>query len=119
MTYDNNNVFAKILRGEIPSRKIYEDAHVIAFHDLHPRAPVHALVIPRGAYRDMDDFSARASDAEMAGLTRAIGQVARDAGIDKTGYRVISNCGADGGQEVPHLHFHVLGGRPVGRMVEG
>lgn len=119
MAYDDNNIFAKILRGEIPCQKVHEDAHVIAFRDINPRKPVHILVIPRGTYTDMDDFSARATDAEMAALTRAIGQVARDAGIDKSGYRVISNCGAHGGQEVPHLHFHVLGGAPVGRMVEG
>lgn len=117
MTYDTNNVFAKMLRGEIPVKKIHDDAYSIAFHDIHPRAPVHVLVIPRNAYTDINDFTARASDAEIAAVMRAVGKVARDAGIDASGYRVITNCGTDGGQEVPHLHFHVLGGRKIGRMV--
>lgn len=118
MTYDSNNVFAKILRGDIPAPKIHEDEHSIAINDINPRAPVHALVIPRGAYTDIADFTARASDAEIVGLMRAVGKVARDAGLDAGGYRVITNCGTNGGQEVPHLHFHVLGGRKIGRMVE-
>ena len=117
MSYDPNNIFARILRGEIPCRKVYEDAHVLAFHDIQPQAPVHVLVVPRGAYMSWDDFHATASDAEQAALSRAVGAVARMTGIAATGYRVISNCGRDGHQEVPHLHVHVLGGRPMGRMV--
>lgn len=119
MSYDHNNVFAKILRGEIPCKKVYEDEHVLAFPDISPRTPVHILVIPKGAYKDMDDFTNRASAEEITALFRALGKIARDNGIDKTGYRVISNCGDHGGQEVPHLHLHLLGGRKIGRMVEG
>ncbi len=118
MSYDVNNIFAKILRGEIPCKKVYEDRHVLAFHDIAPKAPVHILVLPKGAYRDMDDFTARAPAEEIADLFKALGQIARDSGIDKTGYRVISNCGLNGGQEVPHLHLHLLGGKRLGRMVE-
>jgi len=118
MTYDNNNIFAKILRGEIPCQKIYEDSHVLAFNDIVPKAPVHILVVPKGAYTDMDDFTRRASAEEIAALFRALGQIARDKGLDQPGYRLIVNCGADGGQEVPHLHLHLLGGRRLGRMVE-
>lgn len=118
MAYDPNNIFAKILRGDIPCKKIYDDEHVLAFHDLYPKAPVHILVIPKGAYADMDDFTTRASADEIAALFKALGQIARDNGIDKTGYRVISNCGVHGGQEVPHLHLHLLGGKKLGRMVE-
>lgn len=117
MTYDPNNIFAKILRGEIPCKKVYEDDHALAFHDIHPQAPVHILVVPKGAYKDMDDFTARASEAEIAGFLKAAGKVARDNGLDASGYRVISNCGLNGGQEVPHLHVHILGGRKIGRMV--
>ena len=117
MTYDSNNIFAKILRGEIPCQKIYEDDHVLAFPDITPKAPVHILVVPKGAYKDMDDFTARASADEIAALFRALGKIARDKGVDKTGYRVISNCGLNGGQEVPHLHLHLLGGRVLGKMV--
>jgi diadenosine tetraphosphate (Ap4A) HIT family hydrolase len=117
MAYDQSNVFARILRGEIPCRKVYEDAHVLAFHDIQPQAPVHVLVIPRGAYVSWDDFHEKASDAEQAALMRAVGAVARMTGVAPTGYRVISNCGDDGHQEVQHLHLHVLGGRPMGRMV--
>ncbi len=118
MAYDNNNIFAKILRGEIPCKKVFEDAHVLAFHDIAPKAPVHILVLPKGAYKDMTDFTARASAAEMAALLRAAGQIAKAEGLDEAGYRVISNCGSDGGQEVPHLHLHILGGRRLGRMVQ-
>ena len=117
MAYDPNNIFARILRGEIPCKKIHEDAHTLAFHDIQPKAPVHVLVIPRGAYETWDDFHAQASDAEQAALSRAVGTVARMTGIAATGYRVIANCGRDGHQEVPHLHLHVLGGRPLGRML--
>ena len=118
MTYDTNNIFAKILRGEIPCQKIYEDDHVLAFPDIAPKAPVHILVIPKGAYQDMNDFTSKASAEEIAALFRALGKIARDKGLEKTGYRVISNCGLNGGQEVPHLHLHLLGGRHLGRMVE-
>lgn len=117
MAYDSNNIFARILRGELPCKKIYEDAHVLAFHDVRPQAPVHVLVIPKGAYESMDDFHANASDAEAAALTRALGKAARLAGVAESGYRIIANNGRDGHQEVPHLHFHVLGGRQMGRMV--
>lgn len=117
MSYDPNNVFARILRGEIPSKKVYEDAHALAFHDITPQAPVHVLVIPKGAYRDWPDFAARASDAEIAGFMRAVAETARLLGVEAAGYRALSNIGADGGQEVPHLHVHIFGGRRLGRMV--
>lgn len=117
MTYDPNNVFARILRGEIPCKKVMENEHALAFHDIQPQAPVHALVIPKGAYVSMVDFTAKASPAEQAALMKAVGDVARQLGVAETGYRVISNCGADGHQDVPHLHLHVLGGRPLGRMI--
>ncbi|MGK9232990.1 histidine triad nucleotide-binding protein [Inquilinus limosus] len=118
MAYDPNNVFARILRGELPCKKVYEDEHVLAFHDIGPKAPVHVLVIPKGAYVSMDDFSERASDAEIAALTRAVGRVARDLGLAEPGYRILSNIGGHGHQEVPHLHIHVFGGRPLGRMLD-
>lgn len=117
MAYDPNNIFARILRGELPCKKLYEDTHVLAFHDIRPQAPVHVLVIPKGAYESTDDFEAKASEAEQAALMRAIGHVARLAGVADNGYRVIANTGRNGHQEVPHLHFHILGGRPMGRMV--
>jgi histidine triad (HIT) family protein len=117
MAYDSGNVFARILRGELPCKKVYEDDHVLAFHDISPQAPVHVLVIPKGAYVSMDDFSDRASDAEIAALTRAVGRIARDLGLAEPGYRILSNIGSDGHQEVPHLHIHIFGGRPLGRML--
>jgi len=117
MTYDTNNIFAKILRGEIPCKKVYEDSHVLAFHDIAHKAPVHILVVPKGAYTDMDDFTRRAGADEITALFRALGQVARENGLDKAGYRMISNCGINGGQEVPHLHLHLLGGKKLGHMV--
>jgi histidine triad (HIT) family protein len=117
MSYDPNNVFARILRGEIPCKKALETEHVLAFHDINPQAPVHVLVIPKGAYVSMDDFTAAASPAEQAALMKAVGDVARQFGAAQGGYRVISNCGADGNQDVPHLHIHVLAGRNLGRMV--
>jgi len=117
-TYDSNNVFAKILRGEIPCKKVHETAHSLAFHDINPLSPVHVLVIPKGAYVDFDDFSAKASAEEMADYTRAIGEVARMTGVDKDGYRLLSNCGENAHQEVPHLHVHVFGGRFLGRMLK-
>ncbi len=115
--YDDGNIFAKILRGEIPSKAVYEDQWALAFHDIAPQSPVHILVIPKGAYVSWNDFSATASDAEIAGLARAIGHVAREAGLVAAGYRVLYNIGVNGGQEVPHLHAHIFGGRPLGRMV--
>jgi diadenosine tetraphosphate (Ap4A) HIT family hydrolase len=115
--YDDQNIFAKILRGEIPCNKVYEDEHVLAFHDIAPLAPVHVLVIPKGAYVGWDDFSAQASDAELAALSRAIGEVARMVGADTQGYRLLANTGKRSGQEVPHLHVHIFGGQPLGPML--
>lgn len=117
MAYDRNNIFARILRGEVPCRKVYEDHHVLAFHDINPQAPVHILVIPKGAYVSLDDFTAAASDAEVVAFTRAIGRIARDHGVADTGYRVLANHGGDANQEVPHLHVHIFGGRFLGRML--
>ena len=121
MTYDQNNIFAKILRGEIPCDKIYESYHALAFNDIHPQAKVHVLVIPKVAYVNMDDFSQNASSEEITGLIRALGEVANIIGVSQyssgKGYRYIGNNGPDGGQEVPHLHFHIVGGEPLGRMV--
>lgn len=115
--YDENNVFAKILRGEIPNRTVYEDEWALAFHDINPQAPLHVLVIPKGAYVSWDDFSARASAEEIAGFIRAVGRVAREAGLVEPGYRLLANIGGHGHQEVPHLHVHVFGGRPLGPML--
>ncbi len=115
--YDDSNIFARILRGEIPSNTVYEDEQMLAFHDINPLAPTHILVIPKGSYVSWDDFSERASDAEIAALTRAVGKVARDAGLVKDGYRVLANVGPHSGQEVPHLHLHIFGGRPLGPML--
>jgi histidine triad (HIT) family protein len=117
LPYDENNVFAKILRGEIPNRTVYEDEHVLAFHDIAPQAPVHILVIPKGAYVSWDDFSARASEAEIAALVRAVGRIAREAGYLEPGYRLLVNNGLDAGQEIPHLHVHIFAGRPLGPML--
>ena len=117
LPYDESNIFARILRGEIPSSKVYEDDQVLAFHDINPLAPVHILVIPKGEYVSWDDFSQNASDAEIAGLTRAVGKVARDEGLVASGYRLLANVGAHGGQEVPHLHVHLFGGRGLGPML--
>ena len=115
--YDEQNVFARILRGEIACRKVFEDDHALAFHDINPQAPVHLLVIPRGAYVSWDDFSARADDAEIAGFVRAVGAVARAHGLVEPGYRLLSNAGGHSHQEVPHLHVHLFGGRPLGPML--
>ena len=115
--YDDSNIFARILRGELPCKKVYEDVHALAFHDINPIAPYHVLVVPKGAYVSWDDFSEKASDAEMAALTRAIGEVARMVGADAQGYRVLSNVGKRAGQEVPHLHVHIFGGQPLGPML--
>lgn len=118
MSYDPNNVFARILRGEIPCKKVYEDQHALAFHDIAPQTPTHVLVIPKGAYVSFDDFSEKASDAEIAGWVRAIGKVARDLGLPADGYRILSNMGRDGHQEVPHLHMHLFAGQDLGRMIK-
>ena len=115
--YDDGNIFARILRGEIPSNRVFEDEWAVAFHDINPQAPVHVLVIPRGAYRSWADFSANASDAEIAGFVRAVGTVARQLGLDAPGYRLLANAGLDAHQEVPHLHVHVFGGRALGPML--
>jgi len=115
--YDDQNIFAKILRDEIPSKRVYEDDFAIAFHDINPQAPTHLLVIPKGAYVSWDDFSARAPDSEIAGFIRAVGAVARAAGLVEPGYRLLANIGQDGHQEVPHLHVHVFAGRPLGPML--
>lgn len=115
--YQEDNIFARLLRGEIPSRKIYEDEHVLAFHDINPLAPTHVLVIPKGPYVSWDDFSSTASDGEIAGFVRAVGKVARDAGLVESGYRLLANTGINSGQEVPHLHVHIFGGRPLGPML--
>ena len=117
MDYDKNNIFAKILRGEIPCTAIDEDEYTLSFADINPQAPVHILVIPKGAYIDWSDFAANASGEEMFAFFRAISRVAELTGIAETGYRVISNIGPDSHQEVPHLHMHVLGGAPVGPLV--
>ena len=115
--YDESNIFARILRGELPTSKVHEDEHAFAFHDIHPLAPTHILVIPKGPYVSWDDFSQKASDAEIAGLVRAVGKIARDAGLVEQGYRVLANAGLNSGQEVPHLHLHIFGGRPLGPML--
>ena len=115
--YDDQNIFAKILRGEIPNRTVFEDEWALAFHDINPQAPLHALVIPKGPYVSWDDFSARASAEEIAGFIRAVGHVAREAGLVEPGYRLLANIGGHGHQEVPHLHVHLFGGRPLGPML--
>ena len=121
MSYDENNIFAKILRGEIPCNKIYEDEHVLSFYDINPQKKIHALVIPKGRYTDLDDFSTNASSEEMVGLLKGINIVAKKLNISVdagNGYRALANIGEHGGQEVPHLHFHLFGGEKVGKMVE-
>ena len=115
--YDPDNIFAKILRGEIPCQKVYEDGWALAFHDIAPQARVHILVIPKGAYVSWDDFSAKASAEEITGFVRAVGHVAREQGLVEPGYRLLANLGAHGGQEVPHLHVHLFGGEPLGPMI--
>lgn len=115
--YDDNNIFARILRGEIPSKKVYEDDHVLAFHDINPLSPTHILVIPKGSYVSWDDFSANAEDAEVTAFVRAVGSIAREAGLVEDGYRLLANTGLNSGQEVPHLHVHIFAGRPLGPML--
>jgi histidine triad (HIT) family protein len=118
MAYDENNIFAKILRGEIPCDKVYENDHALAFRDINPQTQVHVLVIPKGAYTDMNDFTAGASDAEIAGFVRAVGETAKLVGVTDDGYRILANNGAYANQEVPHLHIHIFGGQPLGRMIK-
>ena len=121
MSYDENNIFAKILKGEIPCKKIYEDDYVLSFYDINPQKKIHALVIPKGKYINLDDFSLKASSEEMIGLLKGISIVTKKLGISVNtgkGYRVLANISEHGGQEVPHLHFHLFGGEKVGRMVE-
>lgn len=117
MPYDDANIFARILRGEIPANKVYEDDFALAFHDINPQAPVHILVIPKGRYVSWDDFSAHAPDAEIAGFVRAVGRVARDNDLVEPGYRLLANIGVHGHQEVPHLHVHLFGGRQFFHML--
>lgn len=115
--YDDSNIFARILRGEIPSKKVYEDEWALAFHDIAPQAPVHVLVIPKGKYCSFADFSATAPAEEIAGFMRAVGTVAKQLGLEAEGYRMLANMGALSGQEVPHFHVHLFAGRPLGRMI--
>ena len=115
--YDDNNIFARILRGELPCSKVYEDEHALALHDIAPLAPVHILVIPKGPYVSWDDFTERGSDEEVAGFVRAIGKVARDQNLVAPGYRLLANVGLNSGQEVPHLHVHIFAGRGLGPML--
>ncbi len=123
MAYDENNIFARILRGEIPSKKLYEDEHAFAFHDINPQAPVHVLVIPKGPYLDFDDFMRRAPEAFINGFFRAVAKVARDLGhapaAGGSGYRILANTGADAHQQVPHFHVHIFAGRRLGPMLVG
>ena len=121
MTYDDNNIFAKILRGEIACKKIYEDEYVLSFYDINPQKKIHALVIPKGKYIDLDDFASKASEKEISGFIKGINLVAKKLQISSDtgkGYRALANINENGGQEVPHLHFHLFGGEKVGRMVE-
>jgi histidine triad (HIT) family protein len=115
--YDSQNIFARILRGEIPSKKVYEDAFALAFHDINPQAPTHVLVIPKAPYCSFADFSAEASNEEIAGFFRAVGKIAKDLGLEAPGYRLLANMGEHSGQEVPHFHVHLFAGRPLGRMI--
>jgi histidine triad (HIT) family protein len=117
--YDDRNIFARLLRGEIPATRVYEDEWAVAFNDIAPQAPTHLLVIPRGAYVSWDDFTARGSDAEIAGFVRAVGKVARDAGLVEPGYRLLVNTGPDSHQQVPHLHVHLFAGRVLGPLLAG
>jgi|TARA_B110000444_G_scaffold163226_1_gene152523 histidine triad (HIT) family protein len=117
MSYDNNNIFAKILRGEIPCNKVYENDHVLAFHDVNPQKKVHVLVIPKGKFINLDDFNNKASEKEIVELNKAITHVSSLLGTKDKGYRTLTNIGSDGGQEVPHLHFHIFAGEKIGKMV--
>tara|TARA_B100000989_G_scaffold240224_1_gene187094 strand:- start:6839 stop:7204 length:366 start_codon:yes stop_codon:yes gene_type:complete len=121
MKYDDNNIFAKILKGEIPCKKIYEDEYVLSFYDINPQKKIHVLVVPKGKYIDLDDFASNASEKEISGLIKGINIVAKKLNISSDtgkGYRTLTNISEDGGQEVPHLHFHLFGGEKIGKMVE-
>jgi len=115
--YDRNNIFARILRGELPCRTVYEDEHVLAFHDIRPQAPTHIIVIPKGEYISVDDFSERASEAELVAFLRAVSRIAREQGVTDSGYRILANHGAVAHQDVPHFHVHLFGGRDLGPML--
>ncbi len=115
--YDDENIFARILRGELPCKKVYEDSDVLAFEDINPQAKIHILIIPKGRYVSWDDFSQQADPGQMVALMRAAGMIACDYGLDQSGYRLLTNSGADGGQEVPHLHLHLFGGEALGPML--
>jgi diadenosine tetraphosphate (Ap4A) HIT family hydrolase len=117
VAYDPNNIFARILRGEIPCKKVYEDEHALAFHDINPQAKIHVLVIPKGAYVSMADFAIKASDKEIAAFIRAVGKTAEKLGVVENGYRLLANHGPNSHQEVPHLHVHIFGGQKLGRMI--
>lgn len=117
LPYDDNNIFARILRGDLPSNPVFENEFAFAFHDMNPQAPLHILVIPKGRYVSWDDFSAKATEAEIAGFIRAVGHVAREQGLVEPGYRLLANIGQHGGQEVPHLHVHLFGGHAMGPML--
>ena len=119
LPYDDGNIFARILRGELPCSKVYEDEHVLAFNDIRPMAPVHILVVPKGAYVSWDDFSERAAPEEIAGFVRAVGKIARGQNLVEPGYRLLANVGGHAGQEVPHLHVHIFGGKGLGPMLAG
>ncbi|MDJ0943355.1 MAG: histidine triad nucleotide-binding protein [Kiloniellales bacterium] len=118
MSYDESNIFAKIIRGEIPCDKVYEDDHVLAFRDINPQTPTHILVVPKGAYVSFADFSQNAGPEEIAAFVRATGKIAGEAGLDGPGYRILANHGADAHQEVPHFHLHLFGGKDLGRMIK-
>jgi diadenosine tetraphosphate (Ap4A) HIT family hydrolase len=117
MAYDDSNIFARILRGEVPCQRVYENEHALGFRDINPLAPTHVLVSPRGAYVSMADFSAKASSEEIAGFFRAVGEAAEQQGVAESGYRILANSGADANQEVPHFHVHIFGGAPLGPML--
>jgi histidine triad (HIT) family protein len=117
MNYDKNNIFAKILKGEIPCKKVYENEHVLAFYDVNPQKKIHVLVIPKGEYIDLDHFNSKASDKEIVELNKAITHVSNLLRVNDKGYRALTNIGSDGGQEIPHLHFHIFAGEKIGKMV--
>ena len=117
-SYDESNIFARIIRGEIPCSKVFEDEHVLAFNDINPQTPTHVLVIPKGAYVSSDDFAEKASEAEIAAFFRAVGKIARDLGLVAPGYRILANHGRDAHQEVPHFHMHIFAGKNLGRMIK-